>query len=295
MQSPFLVEVAVAAADGTSVSALRLALHTLEADSFSVDVAWDSEAAQAILRGADEGNLAAAIHHLRSEVGSPLSVGAPQAAYRETLAKRVEVDFTHKKQSGGSGEFARIMLTLEPGAPGQGMAFVDAVKLGNVPPHHIPAIEAALREGAQAGAWLGFPLIDFTATLTDGAYHDVDSSAGAFATAARGALYEGVRKAGITLLEPIVKLAVLARRHAVAAIQAELAQRRARIEGQESGETCMIVALVPMAALFGFRDTLAKLGHGEASVALLFDHYAEVPSDLYPPDDSFPAAAALTA
>ena len=295
MRSPFVIERAIEAKSGPEVSALESAMHNLEARNPSSESKREAEAGTFILRATDEARLDAALSDLKAAVGSLGAVGSPQVAYREALVAPVEIDFTHKKQSGGAGEFARIKIRLEPGVSGQGFVFVDAITNGNVPREYTPAIEAGLRQGAAVGHEIGFPIADLTATLIDGAYHNVDSSAWAFQAAGRGALREGARKAGIKILEPIMKLVILTGQHALPALRTDLIRRRARIDGQETGETCIIVALAPMATLFGLDADLQALSRGDASVAMLFDHYGEVPPHISGPDDTFPAAAALRA
>ena len=178
MPSPFfVVEIAVEPRSRTDRAALSDALHRLLERDASLGATEDEECWQTIIRAGDECQLSAAINQLQLDTGSRLNVGAPQVAYRESLAKKVDVDYTHKKQSGGSGQFGRIKFTVEPGERGQGVIFKDEVKGGNVPKEYIPSVEKGIREIAATGSLIGFPIIDFTATLYDGAYHDVDSSA----------------------------------------------------------------------------------------------------------------------
>lgn len=188
---------------------MGIALNRLAQEDPSFRVSTDHESGQTIIKGMGELHLDIIVDRMRREFKVEANVGAPQVAYREYLAREVEVDYTHKKQSGGSGQFGRVKVTVTPGERGQGVIFEDQIKGGNIPREYIPAIEKGFREQAESGHLVGFPIIDFSIKLTDGAYHDVDSSAIAFEIAARGAMREVAQKSGIKLLEPIMKVEVV--------------------------------------------------------------------------------------
>ena len=173
---------------------MGVALNRLAREDPSFRVSSDNESGQTIIKGMGELHLEILVDRMRREFKVEANVGAPQVAYRESLGRKVDVDYTHKKQSGGSGQFGRVKMTVEPGERGQGVLFVDEVKGGNIPREYIPSVEKGIREIAATGSLIGFPIIDFTATLTDGAYHDVDSSALAFEICARGAMREAAQK-----------------------------------------------------------------------------------------------------
>jgi elongation factor G len=295
MPSPFILEIAVQPGNWDDRATLEQALRRLLDGNASLAVSKDE--GQTILRATDECCLNAAVGQLQHDLGHRLGLGFPQVAYRESFVRTVEVDYTHKKQSGSAGQFGRIRLTVEPGHPGQGIVFKDEVKGGNIPGIYVPSIERGIREAALTGPRIGFPIVDFTVTLKDGAFHDIDSSAFAFEITARGAMREAARKAGVRILEPIMKLVVLTPPCWGEAIVADLAGRRAMLEtkAETEGSMRVIVALVPMARLFGYGDALASVSQGEARSAMLCDHYGEIPEGLLPPDDTVPAAAALRA
>jgi elongation factor G len=202
-------------------------------------------------------------------------------AYRESLARKVEVDYTHKKQSGGSGQFGRIKFTVEPGERGQGVVFVDEVKGGNIPKEYIPSVEKGIREVAATGSLIGFPIIDFTATLTDGAYHDVDSSALAFEITGRGGMREAAQKAGIKLLEPIMKVEVVTPEDYLGDVIGDMNSRRGQIQGTDSrGNAQVVEAMVPLANMFGYVNQLRSFTQGRAQYSMQFSHYDEVPANV---------------
>lgn len=290
MPSSLLIEIAVASSNRIDHAALGSALDALLEQDPALVLVKNDEAGQFIVRGNNETQLNAVIERLRREVGLPLDIGAPQVAYRESLTKKVDVDYAHKKQLGGSGQFGRIRFTVEPGERGQGVIFRDEVKGGNVPKEYIPSVEKGIREVAAAGSLIGSPIVDFTATLYDGAYHDVDSSALAFEIAAHGGMREAAQKAGIKLLEPIMKVVVLTPNRWLDSIVAGLSRRRGAIEHQTLGDVCVVVALAPMAQLFGYEAAVTSESEGEARSTMLLDHYSEVSPDILFPDDTFPAA-----
>ena len=295
MASSFAIEIAVEHRNRVDRIALRSAVAALLEQDPTLAVIEDDETGQIVIRGEDESQLGAAIDRLRRDVGLPLDVGAPQVAYRESLAKKADVDYTHKKQSGGSGQFGRIKITVEPGKLGQGIIFKSGVNGRNIPKEYIPSVEKGIRETAATGSLIGFPIVDFTATLYDGAYHDVDSSALAFEAAGRGGMREAAQRAGVKLLEPIMKVVVLTPDRWLDKVVEGLSDRRGKLEHQSKGNLCVVVALAPMAQLFGYDAALASTSEGEARSTMLVDHYGEVPPGIVPPDDTFPAATALRA
>jgi elongation factor G len=208
-------------------------------------------------------------------------VGAPQVAYRETIGQRAEIDYTHKKQTGGSGQFARVKLAIEPGEPGSGFQFDSKVIGGSVPKEYIPGVEKGLKSVLDNGILAGFPVIDFKVSLIDGAYHEVDSSALAFEIASRAALREGIQKAGPKLLEPIMKVEVVSPEEYLGGIIGDLTSRRGQVQGQEMrGNATVMNALVPLANMFGYVNTLRSMSQGRASYTMQFDHYAQVPQNV---------------
>ena len=216
-----------------------------------------------------------------------------KVAYRECLAKPVELTYTHKEQSGGSGQFAEVKVKLCPGEPGQGILFVASINGCNLRQEYILSVEKGMRETAATGSLFGFPIIDFSIDLVDGKYHDVDSSALAFEIAGRGAMREAAQKAGIKLLEPIMK--VVTPEELMGDVIGELSARRGQIQGTDSrGEAQVVEAMVPLATLFGFANALHSLSQGRARYTMQFSHYDEVPDGGGPPDTD-PAAAALRA
>jgi elongation factor G len=295
MVASFAVEIAIEPRNRVDRPALTSALTSLLKRDPALGALDDGETGRIVIRGTDESQLGSAVERLRRDVGLPLDVGAPQASYRESLAKKVDVDYTHKKQSGGSGQFGRIKFTVEPGKCGQGVIFKNEVKGGNVPEEYIPSVEKGIREIAATGSLTGFPIIDFTATLYDGAYHDLDSSVLAFEITGRGGMREAALRAGIKLLEPIMKVVVLTPNRWLDRIVAGLSDRRAELEYQSKGDLCIVVALAPMAQLFGYEAALVSASEDEARSTMLIDHYGEVPPGILFPDDTFPAAAALRA
>ena len=209
------------------------------------------------------------------------NVGAPQVAYRETISKLYQEDYTHKKQSGGSGQFARVIIDFEPLEPGSGFVFENKVIGGNVPKEYIPGVEKGLNSMLGSGVIAGFPVIDFKATLRDGAYHDVDSSALAFEIASRAAFREGMAKAGPKLLEPIMKVEVTTPEDYMGDVIGDLSSRRGSVQGMDQrGNARIVNAQVPLGQMFGYVNTLRSMSQGRASYSMTFSHYAEVPSHI---------------
>src|SRR5690606_21226778 len=202
----------------------------------------------------------------------------PQVAYRETITRRAEVDYTHKKQTGGSGQFARVKLVLEPNEAGAGFAFESKIVGGAVPKEYIPGVQKGIESVLTSGPLAGFPMLDIRVELIDGAYHDVDSSVLAFEIAARAAFREGVQKAGPKLLEPIMKVEVVTPEEYMGDVIGDLNSRRGQITGTETrGIAAVVNAMVPLANMFGYVNTLRSMSQGRAQYTMQFDHYEQVP------------------
>ena len=260
---------------------MGIALNRLSAEDPSFSVSTDHESGQTIIKGMGELHLDIIVDRMRREFKVEANVGAPQVAYREYLAREVDVDYTHKKQSGGSGQFGRIKFTVKPGERGTGIIFKDEVKGGNIPKEYIPSVEKGMRETAESGSLIGFPIIDFEITLYDGAYHDVDSSALAFEIAGRAGMREAAQKAGIKLLEPIMKVEVVSPEEYLGDVIGDMNSRRGQIQGTDSrGNAQVVESMVPLANMFGYVNQLRSFTQGRANYSMFFNHYDEVPSNV---------------
>ncbi|MFN3451971.1 MAG: elongation factor G, partial [Sphingorhabdus sp.] len=260
---------------------MGIALNRLSAEDPSFRVSTDHESGQTIIKGMGELHLDIIVDRMRREFKVEANVGAPQVAYREYLAREVDVDYTHKKQSGGSGQFGRIKFTVKPGERGTGVIFKDEVKGGNIPKEYIPSVEKGMRETAESGSLIGFPIIDFEITLYDGAYHDVDSSALAFEIAGRAGMREAAQKAGIKLLEPIMKVEVVSPEEYLGDVIGDMNSRRGQIQGTDSrGNAQVVESMVPLANMFGYVNQLRSFTQGRANYSMFFNHYDEVPSNV---------------
>jgi elongation factor G len=276
-----VIEVAVEPKTKADQEKMGIALNRLAQEDPSFRVTTDHESGQTIIKGMGELHLEILVDRMKREFKVEANVGAPQVAYRESLAKKVDVDYTHKKQSGGSGQFGRIKFTVEPGERGQGIIFNDEVKGGNIPKEYIPSVEKGIREVAASGSLIGFPIIDFTATLYDGAYHDVDSSALAFEITGRGGMREAAQKSGIRLLEPIMKVEVVTPEDYLGDVIGDLNSRRGQIQGTDTrGNAQVIEAMVPLANMFGYVNQLRSFTQGRAQYTMQFSHYEEVPANV---------------
>ncbi len=260
---------------------MGIALNRLSAEDPSFRVSTDHESGQTIIKGMGELHLDIIVDRMRREFKVEANVGAPQVAYRESLAKQVELTYTHKKQSGGSGQFGEVKVRLIPGERGQGINFIDSIKGGNIPREYIPSVEKGMREIAATGSLIGFPIIDFDIELLDGKYHDVDSSALAFEIAGRGVMREGAQKAGIKLLEPIMKVEVVTPEDFIGDVIGDLNSRRGQIQGTDSrGNAQVVEAIVPLANMFGYVNQLRSFSQGRAQYTMQFSHYDEVPANV---------------
>jgi len=260
---------------------MGVALNRLAREDPSFRVSTDHESGQTIIKGMGELHLEILVDRMKREFKVDANVGAPQVAYREYLKKPVELTYTHKKQSGGSGQFAEVKVQLKPGERGSGFQFFDEIKGGNVPREYIPSVEKGMRETAETGSLIGFPIIDFEVHLVDGKYHDVDSSALAFEICARGAMREAAQKAGITLLEPIMKVEVVTPEDYLGDVIGDINSRRGQIQGTDSrGNAQVVEALVPLANMFGYVNELRSFTQGRAQYTMQFSHYDEVPANV---------------
>ena len=276
-----VIEVAVEPKTKVDVEKMGLALNRLAMEDPSFRVTSDTESGQTIIKGMGELHLEIIVDRLKREFKVDANVGQPQVAYRETISQPYEIDYLHKKQSGGSGQFARVKIRFEPMEPGSGFVFENTVVGGNVPKEYIPAVEKGLRSALETGVIAGFPCTDFKANLFDGAYHDVDSSSMAFEIAARAAFREGIAKAKPKLLEPIMKVEVVTPEDYMGDIIGDLNSRRGQVSGMDQrGNARVIDATVPLSSMFGYVNTLRSMSQGRAQYTMQFSHYAEVPANV---------------
>jgi elongation factor G len=273
-----VIEIAIEPKSKADQEKLGLALQRLAAEDPSFRVSTDSESGQTILKGMGELHLDIKVDILRRTYKVDANIGQPQVAYRETLGAPTEVNYTHKKQTGGTGQFARVKIQFEPLEPGGGEIFESKIVGGAVPKEYIPGVEKGLKSVADTGIIAGFPVIDYKATLVDGAYHDVDSSVLAFEIAARAAFREAAKSARPKLLEPIMKVEVVTPDEYTGSVIGDLNSRRGQVQGQEMrGNATVINAMVPLANMFGYVNTLRSMSQGRANYTMLFDHYEAVP------------------
>ncbi|MCK5866598.1 MAG: elongation factor G, partial [Marinobacter adhaerens] len=252
-----VIEIAVEPKSKADQEKMGVALARLASEDPSLRLTTDHETGQTILKGMGELHLEIIIDRMKREFKVEANIGAPQVAYRETIGKSYTIDYTHKKQSGGAGQFARVIITFEPQKPGEGFAFESKIVGGNVPKEYIPGVQKGLEQQMQNGVIAGFPMIDFKATLTDGAYHDVDSSVMAFEIAARAAFREGIAQAGPKLLEPVMAVEVVTPEEYMGDIIGDLSSRRGTVQGMDQrGNARVVNAMVPLASMFGYVNTL---------------------------------------
>jgi elongation factor G len=258
---------------------MGLALHRLAAEDPSFRVKTDEESGQTIIAGMGELHLDILVDRMRREFKVEANVGAPQVAYRETITRTHEQDYTHKKQTGGTGQFARVKIVFEPNPEGEAYVFESKIVGGSVPKEYIPGVEKGIGSIMSSGPFAGFPMIGVKATLIDGAYHDVDSSVLAFEIASRQAFRDAAPKLGVQLLEPIMKVEVVTPEDYVGNVIGDLNSRRGQIQGQESrGVAVVINAMVPLANMFKYVDNLRSMSQGRAQYTMQFDHYEAVPT-----------------
>ncbi|WP_112664711.1 elongation factor G [Microvirga flavescens] len=276
-----VIEIAIEPKSKADQEKLGLALAKLAAEDPSFRVSTDQESGQTILKGMGELHLDIKVDILRRTYKVDANVGAPQVAYRETISKKAEVDYTHKKQTGGTGQFARVKIVAEPNEQGGGFAFESKIVGGAVPKEYIPGVEKGLNSVIGAGVVAGFPVVDVKVELIDGAFHEVDSSALAFEIASRAALREALQKGGSVLLEPVMKVEVTTPEDYTGSVIGDLNSRRGQIQGQDMrGNAVVINAMVPLANMFGYVNTLRGMSQGRASYTMQFDHYEQVPSNV---------------
>jgi elongation factor G len=274
-----VIEIAIEPKSKADQEKLALALQRLAAEDPSFRVSTDHESGQTRLKGMGELHLDIKVDILKRTYKVEANIGAPQVAYRETLGRKAEIDYTHKKQTGGTGQFAKISLIFEPLPPGSGFVFENEIVGGAIPKEFIPGVEKGLRSVMNSGPLVGFPVIDFKVSLVDGSYHDVDSSVLAFEIAARAAFREAADKVQMKLLEPIMKVEVVSPEDYVGTVIGDLNSRRGMIQGQEMrGNATVINAQVPLANMFGYVNNLRSQTQGRANYTMQFSHYEAVPS-----------------
>jgi elongation factor G len=257
---------------------MAVALYKLASEDPSFQVSTDSESGETIIKGMGELHLDIKVDILKRTHKVEVQVGAPQVAYREAITRKVTKDYTHKKQTGGTGQFARVILEIEPAEAGAGNSFEARIVGGSVPKEYIPGVEKGLNSVLNNGPLIGFPVVDLKVALVDGAYHDVDSSAIAFEIATRAAMREAFEQAGAVLLEPMMKVEVTSPEEFVGSVIGDLNSRRGQISGTSMrGNANIINALVPLANMFGYINTLRSMSQGRASYTMQFDHYSQVP------------------
>jgi len=273
-----VIEIAIEPKSKADQEKLGVALAKLVAEDPSFRVSTDQESGQTIIKGMGELHLDIKVDILKRTYKVDANIGAPQVAYREKITRQATVDYTHKKQTGGHGQFARIKIVAEPAEPGAGFVFENEVIGGSVPKEFIPAVEKGLEGQLSSGVLASFPVVDLKVSLVDGASHDVDSSSMAFEIAARAAMREALQKGGSVLLEPIMKVEVVTPEDYTGSVIGDLNSRRGQIQGQDMrGNANVISAMVPLANMFSYVNNLRSMSQGRATFTMQFDHYAEVP------------------
>ena len=276
-----VIEIAVEPKSKADQEKMGLALQRLAAEDPSFRVETDIESGQTIMKGMGELHLDILVDRMKREFKVEANIGAPQVAYRETISNEAEIDYTHKKQTGGTGQFARVKLVITPTEPGEGYSFESKIVGGAVPKEYIPGVEKGIKSVMDSGPLAGFPVIDFKVALIDGAFHDVDSSVLAFEIASRAGMREGLRKAGAKLLEPIMKVEVVTPEEYTGSIIGDLTSRRGMVRGQDTrGNANVIDAMVPLANMFGYINNLRSMSSGRAVFTMQFDHYDAVPQNI---------------
>jgi elongation factor G len=282
----WLVEIAIEPKSKADREKLDIALAKLAAEDPSFRVSTDRESGQTILKGMGELHLAAKVDILKHTYKVDANIRAPQVAFRERITRRAEVKYTHKRQTGGTGQFSAVSIVVEPNEPGKGYQFESRIVGGAVPQQYIPGVEKGLASVMNSGVVAGFPVVDVKVQLVDGKYHDVDSSALAFEIASRAAFREALQKGRSVLLEPIMKVEVVTPHDHTGSVIGDLNLRRAQILGQEMrGDANIINVMVPLMNMFGYANRLRSISLGRASFTMQFDHYAQAPANVLPPDD----------
>ena len=276
-----VIEVAVEPKTKADQEKMGIALQRLAAEDPSFKVSIDHESGQTVMKGMGELHLEILVDRMLREFKVDATVGAPQVAYRETITKPTTVDYTHKKQSGGAGQFAKVVMDFEPLEKGEGVVFESKIVGGRVPREYIPGVEKGIKLSTETGFLAGFPVIDFKCTLVDGAFHDVDSSVMAFEIAARAAFREAMPKASAVLLEPMMKVEVVTPEEYMGDIIGDLNSRRGQVSGMEQrGVNHVVNGMVPLANMFGYVNNLRSMSQGRASYTMTFDHYEQVPHNV---------------
>jgi len=276
-----VIEIAVEPKTKADQEKMSQGLARLAAEDPSFRVETDLESGQTIMKGMGELHLDILVDRLKREFKVEANIGAPQVAYRETIGHEAEIDYTHKKQSGGSGQFARVKMVISPTQAGEGYSFESKIVGGSIPKEYIPGVEKGIQSVMDSGPLAGFPVIDFKVALIDGAFHDVDSSVLAFEIAARAAMRDGLKKAGAKMLEPIMKVEVVTPDEYTGGIIGDLTSRRGQVQGQDTrGNAIAIEAFVPLANMFGYINTLRSMSSGRANFSMQFDHYDPVPQNI---------------
>ncbi|MBG0808863.1 elongation factor G [Methylosinus sp. H3A] len=273
-----VIEIAIEPKSKADQEKLGIALQKLAAEDPSFRVSTDQESGQTILKGMGELHLDIKVDILKRTYKVDANIGAPQVAYRERLTKRVEIDYTHKKQTGGTGQFARVIIIFEPNEAGAGNVFESKIVGGSVPKEYIPGVEKGINSVMGSGILAGFPVVDVKATLIDGGFHDVDSSVLAFEIASRAAFRDALQKGGSVLLEPIMKVEVVTPEEYTGSVIGDINSRRGQIQGQDMrGNAVVVDAMVPLANMFGYVNQLRSFTQGRANYTMQFDHYDQVP------------------
>ena len=276
-----VIELAVEPKTKADQEKMGLALQRLAAEDPSFRVSTDEESGQTIIKGMGELHLDILVDRMKREFKVEANVGAPQVAYRECFTRPYTIDYTHKKQTGGTGQFARVKMSITPQAPGTGYEFESKIVGGSIPREYIPGVQKGLDSVRNAGMLVGFPILDFKVELIDGAFHDVDSSVLAFEIAARAALREAKSHLGMALLEPIMKVEVVTPEEFTGTVIGDLNSRRGQIQNQEMrGNANVVHAMVPLANMFGYVNTLRSQTQGRANYTMQFDHYEQVPKNV---------------
>lgn len=296
--SKYLVEMAVEPKIAANQEKMMSAFRGLGAEDPSFHVVTDLDSGQTIIRGMSEGHLDIKIDILRRQYMIGVNIGAPQVAYRETITRRTEIDYTHEKRAGDTSQFARVKMIVVPGEENSGLVFESTAGSNAVPKEYLPGVERGLQSALTSDTIVGFPMIDMKVSLSDGAYHEIDSSEIAFEIASRAAVREAIAKAGPVLLEPIMKVEVVSPEEYLQSVIGDLNSRRGQIAGTTSrGNAQIVEALVPLAHMFGYVSDLHSMSQGRAAYTMAFDHYevAGSSSNSPDPDDTSPAAMAMRA
>jgi elongation factor G len=276
-----VIEIAVEPKTAADQEKMGLALARLAAEDPSFRVATDAETGQTMISGMGELHLEIIVDRMKREFKVDANVGSPTVAYRETIGKSNVIDYTHHKQVGGHGQFARVKVKFEPIDVTKGFAFENHTQGSAIPKEYVPGVEKGLRNAADSGVLAGFPMVGLKATLCDGAYHDVDSSVVAFEIAAQAAFKEGVASAAPKLLEPMMRVEAVTPLEYMGDVIGDLNSRRGQVTGMDSsGNARMVTAMVPLANMFGYVNTLRSLSKGRAQYSMHFDRYCEVPANV---------------